>query len=181
MKQDEVLKLIEEASQRPRDPKIPNRGTLAAPDLVPTPKDINFENHFFNAFENNETEVSAWWLCKMAQERGGWFPFTRADIEAVYGRKFQHGFYFNHLVERGTGFGMPGERYLMGGGWIVRILSDRGVGAANSLQYEVAEAQAQYFFTEEFIMRCYLSSNNKKKEFDRRFPWQDEKAKNTPL
>lgn len=39
--------------------KIPNRGPLAPPDYRIQPKDVVVKDHLWNAFDNNETEISA--------------------------------------------------------------------------------------------------------------------------
>lgn len=75
------------------------------------PRDIDATQHFWAAFRHVETEISAGWLVRFAQERGtGWEPFTREDIEAFYGRKHNDGFTFNRLIS---------------GGWIVQDTEDR--------------------------------------------------------
>jgi len=50
------------------------------------PQDIDASKHFFDAFDHCETEVSAGWLVRFAQQRGqGWAPFTFDEINAFYG------------------------------------------------------------------------------------------------
>ena len=142
---------IEDASTRPLHPNVPDRGPLAPSGFSPKPSEIKMDGHFWNAFENNETEISAWWLVELARKHGDWRPFTREEIEQFYGQKHKDGFTFNRLIERGVGYGMPGQRYLTGGGWIV-------------------PRDGLLHFTEEFVMRCYLSSNDKKEELNSRFP-----------
>lgn len=150
-----LLAAIEDASRRPLNPDIPNRGPLAQPNYKVKPSDIEVKEHLWNAFDHNETEISAYWLIKLAQRNGDWRPFTREDVEAVYSEKFKDGYTFNLLVERGVGYGRPGERYLWGGGWIVL-------------------SEGRYYFTEEFIERCYLSTTGDRKEIERRWPWENE-------
>lgn len=66
------------------------------------PKDINVSEHFFNAFDNMETEVSAHWIVSFLQERGvGWEPFIYDEIDMFYSRKFKSGFRFNCLISGG--------------------------------------------------------------------------------
>lgn len=71
------------------------------------PEHINIDyskgfTHLWNAFDNSETETSAYWLVKLAQRRGNWDPFTTADIQALYHEKFPSGtYYFNQLIDRG--------------------------------------------------------------------------------
>lgn len=132
--------------------KPPNRGKIAARSFKPAPADIDTEaGHFWNAFGHHETEVSAKWLCRLAQIKGGWLPFTRDEIEKLY----LYSFTFNRLIEPGTGYGRPGEKYLTGGGWIV-------------------EMDGLLHFTEEFVTRCFLSSNNKSEELRERYPEEKE-------
>jgi hypothetical protein len=123
--------------------EIPDRGPLATPDFKPTPADINTKIELlWDAFDHMETEMSALIICRMAQQRGDWRPFTRADIENFDGRKDPGStFCFNRLVEPGMTFGIQRGRYLTGGGWIV-------------------EKDDLYHFTEDFILRCYRSANS---------------------
>lgn len=61
------------------------------------PSDINTSRHFFGAFGNHETEVSANWIVRFCQQRDNtWSPFTYAEIEKFY--KFT-GFTFNRLIK----------------------------------------------------------------------------------
>lgn len=69
---------------------------------IPTkiePSDIDCSRHFFDAFGNSETEVSARWVVRFCQDRGdGWADFTYADIEEYYQSKgMKDGFWFNKL------------------------------------------------------------------------------------
>ncbi len=59
---------------------------------------INTNQHFFDAFGNMETEISARWVVRFCQEKGGWFPFTYDELDAFYrGKGLQDGFTFNRL------------------------------------------------------------------------------------
>jgi hypothetical protein len=50
-----------------------------------TPHDIGTHDHYWNAFGNSETEVSACWIIMFLQARNeGWTPFTRDAIDAFY-------------------------------------------------------------------------------------------------
>jgi hypothetical protein len=105
------------------------------------PEEINTNSHFWNAFDHSETEVSARWIVRFCQERGrGWDPFTADEIEAYYrkGGKFVN-FRFNRLIEPGMAYGVPGERWMEGGGWIIPLPDGR-------LQV-----------TRDFVHRCYRS------------------------
>ncbi len=65
------------------------------------PEKINTEQHFWDAFGNVETEISARWIVRFCQERKrGWEPFSKSEIEQFYN---QHGyvhFMFNKLLSR---------------------------------------------------------------------------------
>jgi hypothetical protein len=107
------------------------------------PADINTLQHFFDAFDHNETEISANWLVRLAQDRGqGWDPFTADDIERFY-RQDSRGtltnFRFNRLIEPGVAFSIRTGHHLKGGGWIVK------------------HTDGKYYFTMDFIQRCYKS------------------------
>ncbi len=66
------------------------------------PWHVDVSRHFYDAFGNNETEISAHYIALLCQERFGWFPFTRAEIESLYTRRGPgDGFYFNHLISNG--------------------------------------------------------------------------------
>jgi hypothetical protein len=132
---------------------IPDRGALAAPDFKPAPEEISLRGHFWGAFGHHETEVSARWLCDLARSSGGWHPFTPESVRRFY--RGRDGFTFNRLIEPGVGYGRPGERYRTGGGWIV-------------------ERDGLLHFTEEFVMRCYLSSAGSS-ELRERFPEEGER------
>lgn len=65
------------------------------------PWDIDASKHFFDAFDNTETEISAWWIVHFLQERkDGWRPFTYDDINLFYRKKHSHDFEFNWLVKK---------------------------------------------------------------------------------
>jgi hypothetical protein len=130
--------------------KVATQFKLPANDKIVThesnfpiqPKDIKttLGLHFFDAFDNSETEVSAKWLVRLAQEKGGWFPFTREEIEAFYNKGGHKGFWFNRLVEAERTRRNPwSEAYYDGGGWIIK-------------------EDDFYFFTDDFIKRCHKSS-----------------------
>ena len=104
------------------------------------PADINASGHLWNAFDHKETEISAGYIVRMCQERGGWRPFTQDDIERFYKKSGHRGYRFNRLVEPGMAFGIVQGHHLKGGGWIVR--DDAGI----------------YYLTHEFISRCFRSS-----------------------
>lgn len=77
------------------------------------PKHIDTSDHFWNAFDNMETEVSAHYIVKLCQRRKGWLPFTQKEIEEEY-RRAGHtdGFTFNLLVS-GDWIIQCGDQYLI--------------------------------------------------------------------
>lgn len=64
---------------------------------------IDIRKHFFDAFGNVETEVSARYIVEFCQLRGqGWIPFTYEQIDEFYQSKGHHdGFWFNRLLKQG--------------------------------------------------------------------------------
>lgn len=129
-------------------PEIATRVVTAKDNFRIRPEDINASRHFFGAFDQAETEISAGWIVRFIQVRGtGWEPFTYEDINAFYAKKYSNGFRFNRLVEPemvppslARAFaGYHDERIPVGGGWI--ILKD-----------------GRYYVTDDFILRCYKSS-----------------------
>lgn len=83
-------------------------------DPGPQPSDINAKDHFWNAFDHTETEVSARWIVRFCQERGrGWARFTREEIEAFYARWVQDGFTFNRLLAQGFVDENPPGEYMV--------------------------------------------------------------------
>jgi uncharacterized protein YajQ (UPF0234 family) len=58
------------------------------------PSDINVIDHFWNAFNHSETEISARWLVRLAQKKGAWLDFTQEEINAFC----EHDFHFNRLL-----------------------------------------------------------------------------------
>lgn len=64
------------------------------------PADIRADRHFYDAFDNSETEISAGWIVRFCQERKqGWKPFTYKQIDAFYASKgVKDGFTFNRLI-----------------------------------------------------------------------------------
>lgn len=97
------------------------------------------KDHLWNAFDHYETEVSAAYIVRLCYERGGWYPFSREDIERVYqaaGHKDR--FTFNALITpvirrtyRGT------ESF--GGGYIAQVGN-------------------LYFVTDTFVYRVYRAA-----------------------
>lgn len=72
---------------------------IDTPVLTISPSDIDTSQHFWNAFDHSETEVSANWIVQLCQSRESWAPFTREDIEQLYSRRHKDGFRFNKLLD----------------------------------------------------------------------------------
>lgn len=83
------------------------------------PFDINTGEHFWNAFDHSETEVSAHWIVRLCQDRGSWEPFSKGDIEDFYGQKHRDDFTFNKLLTGGWIIERDGL-YHITAGFIVR-------------------------------------------------------------
>lgn len=109
-------------------------------DFPIKPSDINAEEHLWNAFDNNETEVSAGYIVRLCQRKGGWLPFSDEEIESLYREAGHSHFSFNRLVEPGMAFFILRGSVPVGGGWIVK--GDDGL----------------YRVTDDFILRCFKSS-----------------------
>lgn len=62
-----------------------------------TPRDINTDRHFWNAFDNSEMETAARVLVKFSKEKGDWVDFTKEDIDAFHGQEF----FFHGLIHAG--------------------------------------------------------------------------------
>lgn len=82
--------------------------TSIAENYPVAPSHINTSRHLWNAFDKMETEISALWLVRLAQERGDWSSFTDQEIAAFYQRKHRGAFFhFNgaqdYLILDGTG------------------------------------------------------------------------------
>ena len=94
------------------------------------PRHINAKRHFWDAFGNNETEISAGYIVRLCQKLGGWVPFTREQIEAFYNEAGHTDFWFNRLRGQRT------EDFI--------VLGEDG----------------KFRVTHEFIARCHKSSPN---------------------
>jgi hypothetical protein len=70
------------------------------------PLDINAKKHFWNAFGQNEKEISAGWIVRLMQQDNKWNPFTKKDIERFYNQSGFRNFWFNglddgqHIIEK---------------------------------------------------------------------------------
>jgi hypothetical protein len=97
------------------------------------PGDIDTGQHFFNAFGNLETEISARWIVQFCQERGQeWGPFTEEELELYYNQHGYEGFWFNGLLT-------DDQRYI-----------------------RVDKEARTYEVTPEFIRRCYKAAPSAK-------------------
>lgn len=67
-------------------------------NLIISPGNIDTSQHFWNAFDHSETEVSANWIVQLCQKHGSWHPFSKKDIEDLYSQKHKDGFTFNKLL-----------------------------------------------------------------------------------
>lgn len=105
------------------------------------PKDINTPpgGHFWDAFGENETEVSARYIVRLCQRKGGWHPFTKEEIEKLYNEAGYKNFEFNRLIEPGMAFYIQKGRVPEGGGWII-------------------EREKYFYVTDDFILRCYKAA-----------------------
>ncbi len=79
--------------------------SLGTPSTPIRPSGINAQRHFWDAFNHNETEISAGWIVRFCQSRNNdtWAPFRLADLHAYYveRRGRQETFLFNRLVSSG--------------------------------------------------------------------------------
>lgn len=65
------------------------------PNYPITPAMIDTTTRFWSTFGNLETEISARYLVQLAQAKGDWSDFTRAEIDAFA----KENFHFNRLDE----------------------------------------------------------------------------------
>ena len=62
------------------------------------PSDIDTSQHFWNAFGNCETEISARWIVRFCQDRESWEPFTYDELNSFCEANGHKGdFWFNCL------------------------------------------------------------------------------------
>ena len=99
-----------------------------------TPEMIDTKKHFFDSFGHMETEISACWVVRLAQEKGTWGPFTVGEMQAFYEKKGRkENFFFNKLSPKANGWlTVEGDLY--------------------------ENATALFAPTADFILRCYKSS-----------------------
>jgi hypothetical protein len=63
------------------------------------PCHINTQTHFWGAFGNCETEISANWIVRLCQKRGDWGPFPFSELEALYNERGHTGITLNNLSD----------------------------------------------------------------------------------
>jgi hypothetical protein len=86
------------------------------------PGDIYAKNLFWGAFNHHETEVSSLLIVQFCQERGGWIPFSKEEIDVFC----KEDFWFNGLTEPWIILGKDG-RYRVTDGFIFtcKVSADR--------------------------------------------------------
>lgn len=112
---------------------MPEKKVIVNPKGFPVqPENIDTSKHFYSAFGNTETEISAKWIVSYLRQRGeGWVPFTYEEINTFYAKKFQDSFSFNQLTN---------PSIEAGGSWVV-LKEDK-----------------KYYVTDDFVARCFQSS-----------------------
>lgn len=97
------------------------------------PSDIDTSRHFWSAFGNCETEISARWIVRFCQDRNSWEPFTYDELNSFCAANGHKGnFWFNHLIKHD---------------FVQRSMPD-GIPQKDDL----------YYVTHRFICRCYEAS-----------------------
>ena len=128
---------------------------------------------FWDAFGDSETEISASYVVKLCQKKGGWLPFTQEEIEEVYRECGHHeGFTFNQLVDPQAVLVQPAEEF---GKLAAHANLCHGMDPFDaSISYTVSHGKPEtvdvgggwiahgsdkkYYVTEEFVTRCFQSS-----------------------
>lgn len=65
------------------------------------PSDIDTSRHFWDAFGNCETEISACWIVRFCQDRNSWEPFTYDELNFFCKANGHKGdFWFNRLDKK---------------------------------------------------------------------------------
>ena len=67
------------------------------------PSNIDASQHFWDAFGNYETEVSAQWIVRFCQDRDSWGPFHYDELNSFCKANGHKGgdYWFNCLVHEG--------------------------------------------------------------------------------
>ncbi len=109
-----------------------------------TPDDFRTDGHYWDAFGNSETEVSARWVIRFLQDRGkGWISFTFDEINAYYLGKMVNqcctqDFTFNALIE-GTHNHMTAQTF--------------PIGEQRPNQHSIAMEDDTFTVTDEFLSK----------------------------
>ncbi len=62
------------------------------PVLYPiSPSHLACNHRYEGTFADEEVNSSADWLIWFSQQRGGWFPFTRHEIDVFYNNHYEYG------------------------------------------------------------------------------------------
>ena len=113
-------------------------------------EDIDVKQHFFNAFDNTVTEISAKWIVKLYQKlnRDLTESFTQKEIDDFYHKTWpRDNFTFNRLIKPEKIFENEAAAFRqVGGGFIIEC--DDG----------------SYELTDDFVLRCYNASPKKKED-----------------
>lgn len=123
------------------------------------PSDIDTSRHFFNAFDNMETETSAKWVVRFCQGKGGWVDFTGEEIEAFYNKDGFCDFQFNRLVSAARVVPQGhGARAFSAGIYYDGPWEERGGG------WIALDRDGKYHITNSFIERCYQAAPKPKED-----------------
>lgn len=88
------------------------------------PEHVDVRKHFYDAFDNRETEISANWIVRLCQELNSWGPFTQAELDAFYHRKYPDGtFLFNRLLGASGWIERDADGYHVTEGFITRCFA----------------------------------------------------------
>jgi len=105
-----------------------------------TPGMIDSTKHFFDTFGHTETEISARWIVRLAQDKGHWGPFTVSELQDFYESKGRsEEFYFNKLAD-------------LTKGWLT---------VEGNVSFYGGEDTATFAPTADFILRCHKASPKK--------------------
>lgn len=144
------------------------------------PSDINVDfkkgfRHLYGAFDNSETEKSAYWIVRLCQQLGSWGPFTLEQIQELYNESIPgEKFTFNRLVDPQAVFANPAQEfgrmaqhasYTRGMNPVAASISYAMTAAANPAPtvlkgggWIVRHTDGKYYITDDFVSRCHQSS-----------------------
>lgn len=110
------------------------------------PKDLpvvtNRTDLYDSRWQNTESEASANFLMRFAQQRGNWDPFTKVEIDAFS----KHDFWFNKLTTYGD---IVVEKV-----YKIRKLKEPKLVEGDLFTNEFYWEIARYHFTDSFIIEC---------------------------